>query len=59
MEMVLGVPPMFGVDRQDWSPGRGYSFVAFYTRLCCASTQAMLAPSRVVMPCSRVWDGAH
>lgn len=55
--MTLGVPLVFGVDRQDWSPGLGYSFVTFCTCLCCANPQAILTLSGVRVPCNRVWVG--
>ena len=55
--MILGVPLVFGVDWQDWSPGLGYSLVAFCMHLCWANIQAMLTPSGVGVPCNRVWDG--
>ena len=56
--MILGVPLLFGVDWQDWSPGLGYSLVAFCTRLCWANTQAMLTPSGVGVPCNSLGWGA-
>ena len=57
-DLGSSTPKVFGVDRQDWSPGLGYSFVAFCTCLCCANTQAMLTPLGVGVPCKSLGWGA-